>query len=125
MEDKMQIAMIVLLSLILVSNLFILMKASRLNPSKFMELFTTQNAESVETAIITELIQYCETKGIHGVYFDTKGTTAGLSYEKDGETIRVVDLVFPMTKVGSSEYLSSLEYQKELIDNFCGGVKNA
>lgn len=125
MEDKMQIATIVLLSLILVSNLFILMKASRLNPSKFMELFTTQNAESVETAIITELIQYCETKGIHGVYFDTKGTTAGLSYEKDGETVRVVDLVFPMTKVGSSEYLSSLEYQKELIDNFCGGVKNA
>lgn len=121
----MQIATIVLLSLILVSNLFILMKASRLNPSKFMELFTTQNAESVETAIITELIQYCETKGIHGAYFDTKGTTAGLSYEKDGETVRVVDLVFPMTKVGSSEYLSSLEYQKELIDNFCGGVKNA
>lgn len=122
---KMQIAIIVLLSLILVSNLFILLKASRLNPSKFMELFTTQNAESVETAIITELIQYCESKGIQGVYFDTKGTTAGLSYEKDGETIRVVDLVFPMTKVGSSEYLSSLEYQKELIDNFCGGVKNA
>lgn len=121
----MQIAMIILLSLILVSNLFILLKASRLNPSKFMELFTTQNAESVETAIITELIQYCESKGIQGVYFDTKGTTAGLSYEKDGETIRVVDLVFPMTKVGSSEYLSSLEYQKELIDNFCGGVKNA
>lgn len=125
MEDEMQIAIIVLLSLILVSNLFILLKASRLNPSKFMELFTTQNAESVETAIITELIQYCESKGIHGVYFDTKGTTAGLSYEKDGETVRVVDLVFPMTKVGSSEYLSSLEYQKELIDNFCGGVKNA
>lgn len=122
---KMQIAIIVLLSLILVSNLFILLKASRLNPSKFMELFTTQNAESVETAIITDLIQYCESKGIQGVYFDTKGTTAGLSYEKDGETIRVVDLVFPMTKVGSSEYLSSLEYQKELIDNFCGGVKNA
>lgn len=122
---KMQIAIIILLSLILVSNLFILLKASRLNPSKFMELFTTQNAESVETAIITELIQYCESKGIQGVYFDTKGTTAGLSYEKDGETIRVVDLVFPMTKVGSSEYLSSLEYQKELIDNFCGGVKNA
>lgn len=122
---KMQIAIIVLLSLILVSNLFILLKASRLNPSKFMELFTTQNAETVETAIITELIQYCESKGIQGVYFDTKGTTAGLSYEKDGETIRVVDLVFPMTKVGSSEYLSSLEYQKELIDNFCGGVKNA
>lgn len=125
MEDEMQIAIIVLLSLILVSNLFILLKASRLNPSKFMELFTTQNAESVETAIITDLIQYCESKGIQGVYFDTKGTTAGLSYEKDGETIRVVDLVFPMTKVGSSEYLSSLEYQKELIDNFCGGVKNA
>ena len=122
---KMQIAIIILLSLILVSNLFILLKASRLNPSKFMELFTTQNAETVETAIITELIQYCESKGIQGVYFDTKGTTAGLSYEKDGETIRVVDLVFPMTKVGSSEYLSSLEYQKELIDNFCGGVKNA
>lgn len=122
---KMQIAIIVLLSLILVSNLFILLKASRLNPSKFMELFTTQNAETVETAIITDLIQYCESKGIQGVYFDTKGTTAGLSYEKDGETIRVVDLVFPMTKVGSSEYLSSLEYQKELIDNFCGGVKNA
>lgn len=121
----MQIAIIVLLSLIFVSNLFILLKASRLNPSKFMELFTTQNAESVETAIITDLIQYCESKGIHGVYFDTKGTTAGLSYEKDGETVRVVDLVFPMTKVGSSEYLSSLEYQKELIDNFCGGVKNA
>ena len=51
----MQIAIVVLLSLILVSNLFILAKASRLNPKKFMELFTTQNAESVETAIITEL----------------------------------------------------------------------
>ena len=119
----MQIAIVVLLSLILVSNLFILAKASRLNPKKFMELFTTQNAESVETTI-TELIQYCETKGIHGAYFDTKGTTAGLSYEKDGETIHIIDLVFPMTKVGSAEYLSSLEYQKELIDDFCGG-KNA
>ena len=52
----MQIAIVVLLSLILISNLFILAKASRLNPKKFMELFTTQNAESVETAIITELI---------------------------------------------------------------------
>ena len=121
----MQIAIVVLLSLILISNLFILAKASRLNPKKFMELFTTQNAESVETAIITELIQYCETKGIHGAYFDTKGTTAGLSYEKDGETIHIIDLVFPMTKVGSAEYLSSLEYQKELIDDFCGGINNA
>ena len=121
----MQIAIIVLLSLILVSNLFILARASRLNPSKFMELFSTQNAETVETAIITELIEYCKTKGIKDAYFDTKGTTAGLSYEKDGETIHIIDLTFPMTKVGSSEYLSSLEYQKELIDNFCGGVNNA
>lgn len=119
----MQIAIIVLLSLILVSNCFILIKAANLNPSKFMELFTHQNAESVEGAIIEDLIKYCETKGIHGAYFDTTGTTAGLSYEKDGETVHIIDLAFPMTKVGSTEYLSSLEYQKELIDNFCGGNK--
>lgn len=118
----MNIAIIVLLSLILLSNIFILFKASSFNKDKFSQLFTTQNAEEVEVAILEELIKYCESKGLKGVYFDTKGTTAGLSYEKAGETVHIIDLVFPITKVGSAEYLSSLEYQKELIDNFCGGL---
>lgn len=122
----MQIAVIILLSLILISNVFILIRASNLNPKKFMELFSSQNAESVEGSIIEELIKYCDSKGIKNAYFDTTGTTAGLSYKDDNEqTVRIIDLIFPMTKVGSSEYLSSLEYQKELIDNFCGGIKNA
>lgn len=122
----MQIAVIILLSLILISNIFILIRASNLNPKKFMELFSSQNAESVEGSIIEELIKYCDSKGIKNAYFDTTGTTAGLSYKDDNEqTVRIIDLIFPMTKVGSSEYLSSLEYQKELIDNFCGGIKNA
>lgn len=118
----MNIAIIVLLSLILLSNIFILFKSSSFNKDKFSQLFTTQNAEEVEVAILEELIKYCESKGLKNVYFDTKGTTAGLSYEKDGETVHIIDLVFPITKVGSAEYLSSLEYQKELIDNFCGGL---
>lgn len=118
----MNIAIIVLLSLVLLSNIFILVKASSLNKDKIFELFTSQNAEKVEVAILEELIKYCESKGIKGAYFDTKGTTAGLSYEKDGETVHILDLVFPMTKVGTAEYLSSLEYQKELIDNFVGGM---
>lgn len=118
----MNIAIIVLLSLILLSNIFILFKSSSFNKDKFSQLFTTQNAEEVEVAILEELIKYCESKGLKNVYFDTKGTTAGLSYEKDGETVHIIDLVFPITKVGSAEYLSSLEYQKELIDNFCGGI---
>lgn len=122
----MQIAIIVLLSLILISNVFILTKASNLNPKKFMELFSHQNAESVEGSIIEELIKYCDSKGIKNAYFDTTGTTAGLSYQNEnGDAVHILDLVFPMTKIGSSEYLSSLEYQKELIDNFCGGMKNA
>lgn len=118
----MNIAIIVLLSLILLSNIFILFKSSSFNKDKFSKLFTTQNAEEVEVAILEELIKYCESKGLKNVYFDTKGTTAGLSCEKDGETVHIIDLVFPITKVGSAEYLSSLEYQKELIDNFCGGI---
>ncbi len=118
----MLIAIIVLLSLNLLATCFVVAKASNLNPKKFMELFSQENAESVEGSIIEELCNYCEKKGLHGAYFDTKGTTAGLSYEKDGETVHIIDLVFPMTKVGSREYLASLEYQKELIDNFCGGI---
>ncbi len=91
-----------------------------------MELFSHQNAESVEGSIIEELIKYCDSKGIKNAYFDTTGTTAGLSYQNEnGDAVHILDLVFPMTKIGSSEYLSSLEYQKELIDNFCGGMKNA
>lgn len=121
----MQIAVLALLSFIAITNTIILFRASNFKKPNFDELFSHQNAESVEAAIIEELVKYCDSKGIKGAYFDTTGTTAGLSYEKDGETVHIIDLAFPITKVGSSEYLSSLEYQKELIDNFCGGINNA
>ena len=84
MEVEMQIAIVVLLSLILVSNLFILAKASRLNPKKFMELFTTQNAESVETAIITELIRYNGTLDcLQELNLKTKGATLSSLLNKE------------------------------------------
>ena len=117
----MYIILIVLL-IELVINVALLFKVYKFDITS-KGLFTHQNAEEVEASIIEELIKYCNSKGIKNAYFDTSGTTARLSYKKDGEIVPIVDLVFPITKVGTAEYNSSLEYQKELIDSFIGGLK--
>lgn len=115
----------IILALSVVNVIFDIILVVKVSKGGFTnsELFTHQNAENVEASIIEELIKYCNSKGIDNAYFDTSGTTARLSYNKDGETVPIVDLVFPITKVGTAEYISSLEYQKELIDSFIGGLK--
>lgn len=80
----------------------------------------------VQYAIINELMSYCYKNNLHA-FVDTTGDTMNLAVDKGDDKIeKILELKFPTTEVGSREYLSSLEFQKEQIDNYLKGVgKNA
>lgn len=71
-----------------------------------------------------ELIQYCKEKYDIEAYSTTDGTDQiSLACDKDDKVDFIIQLRFPMSPKGSPDYNSTLEYQKEEIDEW--SKKNA
>lgn len=77
-----------------------------------------EEEQGVEDDILNELMMYCHEKGIDAFIDTTTSQNMTIACEKDEKILPILEVKFPMSKKGSREYLSALEFQKEQIDNF-------
>lgn len=78
--------------------------------------------DEVMTSVLDELFKYCDSKGLKNVFVDSSTDQLALSYNDDKDNIvRILELKFPDDNIGSQEYLTCVESQKEEIDNFIRG----
>ena len=68
--------------------------------------------------ISNDLIEYCKEKYDIDAFTTTETDQISLAYKKGDETKIIIQLKFPLTQKGTSEYNSTLEYQKEEIDEW-------
>lgn len=119
----MLIAIVVLLSLSVAMQIMTLVKVLSLNPlSLAKKIMTNESGNLIESSVIDDLISYCKEKGLDA-FVDTSGERMKLAYQKGDKTVQMIELSFPMTEKGTSEYLSNVEYQKEMIDDFLKNVQ--
>lgn len=122
MEVFMLIVIIALLSLSVAIQIMTFIKVLSLNPlSLAKKIMTNESGSLIESSVIDDLISYCKEKGLDA-FVDTSGERMKLAYQEGDKTVQMIELSFPMTEKGTSEYLSNVEYQKEMIDDF---LKNA
>lgn len=115
------VAQIVTLALCIVT----LIKTFTIDPLRLAkQLMSNEDADTISRSVIDDLIAYCKEKGIEDPFIDTSGDRMKLSYRKGDDVISILEMSFPLTGKGTSEYLSNVEYQKEQIDEFLKGDNN-
>lgn len=77
-----------------------------------------ENMMSIQDSIIEDLVLYCKEKYDMETFMSTESDQISLAYKKDDKTIPIINLKFPMKNRDTSEYQSTLEYQKEEIDEW-------
>lgn len=102
-----------------------LVKTFSIDPLRLAkQLMSNEDADTISKSVIDDLIAYCKEKGIEDPFIDTSGDRMKLSYKKGDDTFSILEVSFPLTGKGTSEYLSNAERQKEQIDDFLKGDKN-
>lgn len=102
-----------------------LIKTFTIDPLRLAkQLMSNEDADTISQSVIDDLIAYCKEKGIEDPFIDTSGDRMKLSYRKGDDVISILEMSFPLTGKGTSEYLSNVEYQKEQIDEFLKGDNN-
>ena len=81
-------------------------------------LRTNESLMSIQDNIIEDLVLYCKEKYNMETFMSTENDQVSLAYKKDDKTIPIINLKFPMKNRNTSEYQSTLEYQKEEIDEW-------
>lgn len=76
------------------------------------------NMTKISEDISNDLIEYCKEKYNIDAFTTTETDQISLAYKKGDETKIIIQLKFPLTQKGTSEYNSTLEYQKEEIDEW-------
>lgn len=78
-----------------------------------------ENIEQISEDIINDLVDYCKSE------YDVEAFPTSeiedqicLACKKEDALIKLVELKFPMSPKGTAEYNSTLEYQKEEIDEW-------
>lgn len=79
---------------------------------------TIDNMTKISDDISNDLIKYCKEKYDIDAFTTTETDQISLAYKKGNETKIIIQLKFPLTQKGTSEYNSTLEYQKEEIDEW-------
>lgn len=112
--------MLVINMLLSVVNLIldILLFGRKKNKSNVM-ISSRENIEQISEDIIDDLVDYCKSEYDIDAYATSElGDQICLACKKEDALIKVVELKFPMSPKGTAEYNSTLEYQKEEIDEW-------
>lgn len=121
----MLIAVLVVQIVTLALCIVTLVKTFTIDPLRLAkQLMSNEDADTISQSVIDDLIAYCKEKGIEDPFIDTSGDRMKLSYRKGDDVISILEMSFPLTGRGTSEYLSNVEYQKEQIDEFLKGENN-
>lgn len=114
----MQIALLVIITLnmiLSIVNLILIIdrkkKGKKVIPSR-------NDLTSISENIIEDLTTYCKETYNLDVFPSTEGDQISLACHKDDKTVEIIQLRFPMSPRDTPDYNSTLEYQKEEIDEW-------
>jgi hypothetical protein len=78
-----------------------------------------EDIEQISEDIINDLVDYCKSEhNIEAFPTSEISDQICLACKKEDAIVKIVELKFPMSPKGSAEYNSTLEYQKEEIDEW-------
>lgn len=111
--------LILIILCLFLSSVNIILSATILHKKNSGKMFrTNESLMSIQDNIIEDLVLYCKEKYDMETFMSTESDQISLSYKKDDKTIPIINLKFPMKNRNTSEYQSTLEYQKEEIDEW-------
>lgn len=78
-----------------------------------------EDIEQISEDIINDLVDYCKSEyDVEAFPTSEISDQICLACKKEDALIKIVELKFPMSPKGTAEYNSTLEYQKEEIDEW-------
>lgn len=117
----MKIALIAILlfnAVLSITNLFVnLLILDKKKKGKMLK--DNQGIIDISEDIISDLTTYCKEKYDIDVFVTTQvGDQISLGYNNGNQEEKIIELRFPTSPKGTAEYNSTLEYQKEEIDEW-------
>lgn len=117
----MNIALIAILSVCAVFGVVnFIINLSLLDKKKNNKMISShEDIEQISEDIINDLINYCKSEyNIDAFPTSEIGDQICLAFKKEDALIKIIELKFPMSPKDTAEYNSTLEYQKEEIDEW-------